>query len=97
MQAQCKVCTIDDIKATQSQAQYINAVSPACAGTSLILTARLTGPPTVLQGVSPDFLDIRNWPLKEGIAFDNADINKSFNGGLIRSKKCRVYFDPADK
>ena len=61
--------TIDDIKAIQSQAQYINAVSPAVQGRGQAINGALNWP-TTMQGVSPDFLDIRNWPLKEGVAFD---------------------------
>ena len=87
--------TIDDIKAIQSQAQYINAVSPAVQGRGQAINGALNWP-TSMQSVSPDFLDIRNWPLKDGIAFDNADINGATKVCLIGQTVVENIFDPAD-
>src|SRR6478736_4498509 len=60
--------TLDDVKAIQDQAQYVNAVSPAVQSRGQAINASMNWP-TTIQGVSPDYLAIRNWPLKEGIAF----------------------------
>jgi len=66
--------TIDDVKALQKQAQYINAVSPAASTRGQVINGALNWP-TSMQGVSPQFLDIRKWTLKDGIAFTDADVN----------------------
>jgi putative ABC transport system permease protein len=65
--------TIDDIKAIQRQAQYISAVSPAASSKGQVINGALNWS-TTIQGVSPEYLDIRNWPLKDGIAFSASDV-----------------------
>lgn len=87
--------TLDDIKAIQSQAQYINAVSPAVQGRGQAINGPLNWP-TTMQGVSPNFLAIRNWPLKEGIPFGNEDINGATKVCLIGQTVVDNIFDPGD-
>jgi putative ABC transport system permease protein len=60
--------TLDDVKAYANGAQYINAVSPAVQSRGQAINAAMNWP-TTIQGVSPDFLTIRNWPLKSGTSF----------------------------
>jgi putative ABC transport system permease protein len=72
--------TIDDIKAIQRQAQYISAVSPAASSKGQVINGALNWS-TTIQGVSPEYLDIRNWPLKDGIPFSASDVT-------IQSKVC---------
>ena len=87
--------TLDDIKAIQSQAQYINAVSPAVQGRGQAINGPLNWP-TTMQGVSPNFLDIRNWPLKEGAPFGNEDVNGATKVCLIGQTVVDNIFDPGD-
>ena len=87
--------TLDDIKAIQSQAQYINAVSPAVQGRGQAINGALNWP-TMMQGVSPDFLDIRNWPLKEGVTFGNEDVTGAAKVCLIGQTVVQNIFDTGD-
>jgi putative ABC transport system permease protein len=87
--------TLDDIKAIQSQAQYINAVSPAVQGRGQAINGPLNWP-TTMQGVSPNFLDIRNWPLKEGAPFGTEDVNGATKVCLIGQTVVENIFDPGD-
>src|SRR6185369_5236501 len=87
--------TIDDIKAIRSQAQYINAVSPAVQGRGQAINGALNWP-TTMQGVSPDFLEIRNWPLKEGVSFSNEDVNGAAKVCLVGQTVVDNIFDPSD-
>ena len=87
--------TLDDIKAIQSQAQYINAVSPAVQGRGQAINGALNWP-TTMQGVSPDFLEIRNWPLKEGVSFSNEDVNGAAKVCLIGQTVVDNIFDQGD-
>jgi putative ABC transport system permease protein len=66
--------TLDDITAIQKQANYISAVSPAVNGRGQAIYSGLNWP-TSIQGVSPDYLTIRDWKLKDGIAFTDEDVN----------------------
>jgi putative ABC transport system permease protein len=87
--------TLDDIKAIQNQAQYINAVSPAVQGRGQAINAAMNWP-TTMQGVSPDFLTIRNWPLKEGVSFAAEDVNGAAKVCLIGQTVVDNIFDPGD-
>ena len=87
--------TLDDIKAIQSQAQYINAVSPAVQGRGQVINGSLNWP-TTMQGVSPDFLTIRNWPLKEGAPFGDEDVKGATKVCLVGQTVVDNIFDPGD-
>jgi len=87
--------TLDDIKAIQNQAQYVNAVSPAVQGRGQAINASMNWP-TTMQGVSPDFLTIRNWPLKEGSGFTEADVNAAAKVCLVGQTVVDNIFDPGD-
>src|SRR3984885_14396931 len=63
-----QILTEDDIKALQKKAQYINAVSPAVSTRGQAINGSYNWA-TTLQGVSPEYLTIRSWPLKDGISF----------------------------
>src|SRR4030095_15695862 len=87
--------TLDDIKAIQNQAQYVNAVSPAVQGRGQAINTSMNWP-TTMQGVSPDFLTIRNWPLKEGSGFTEADVNGAAKVCLVGQTVVDNIFDPGD-
>jgi putative ABC transport system permease protein len=94
-QSTVQTLTLDDIKAIQNQAQYINAVSPAVQGRGQAINAAMNWP-TTMQGVSPDFLSIRNWPLKEGTPFSAEDVNGATKVCLIGQTVVDNIFDPGD-
>ncbi len=87
--------TLDDIKAIQSQAQYISEVSPAVQGRGQVINGALNWP-TTMQGVSPDFLTIRNWPLKEGASFGDEDVKGAAKVCLVGQTVVDNIFDPGD-
>ncbi|SDD82059.1 ABC transporter permease [Niabella drilacis] len=65
--------TEQDISAIKKQAQYITGISPAVNQRGQVINGSMNWA-TTLQGVSPDFLGIRNWPLSSGIPFTEADV-----------------------
>jgi putative ABC transport system permease protein len=65
--------TLDDVAALKKQALFVNAISPAVSSRGQVISGSLNWP-TTMQGVSPDYLTIRNWPLKKGVSFTDADI-----------------------
>ena len=87
--------TLDDIKALQTQAQYINPVSPAVQSRGQVINAAMNWP-TTIQGVSPDYLTIRNWPLKSGTAFTNEDVNGAAKVCLVGQTVIENIFDAGD-
>lgn len=74
--------TEPDVIALQKQPHYINGVSPSVSvrGQAINGSDNWT---TSLQGVSPDYLAIRNWPLDEGVNFGSQDINAATKVCLI--------------
>jgi len=66
--------TEDDIKALQKNMQYINAVSPAVSTRGQVINGAFNWS-TSMQGVSPDYLTIRDWGVEDGISFSNSDVS----------------------
>jgi len=65
--------TEQDISAIKKQALYVTGVSPAVNQRGQVINGSMNWA-TTLQGVSPDFLGIRNWSLSSGIPFTDADV-----------------------
>src|ERR1044071_1878842 len=74
--------TEDDVKAIKNQASNISAVSPAVQSRGQAINAGQNWP-TTMQGVSPDYLDIRAWKLKDGTSFTEEDVNSSAKVCLV--------------
>lgn len=64
------------------KAQYITELSPSITSKGQAINGALNWP-TTIQGVSPDYLDIRKLSLKDGIAFTEDDILTSAKVCLI--------------
>ncbi|WP_298155975.1 ABC transporter permease [Flavobacterium sp.] len=92
-----------DVIALKKSPHYINAVSPVVAMKGQVVNGSYNWS-TTIQGVHPDFLFIRNWPLQEGIAFTDKDVRSASklcligltvaanlfpNGGVIVGKSIR--------
>jgi putative ABC transport system permease protein len=93
--ANLQTLTLDDVNAIREQAQYINAVSPAVQARGQAINASLNWP-TTLQGISPDYLSIRDWELKEGVSFTVADVNGSAKVCIIGQTVAENIFDAGE-
>jgi putative ABC transport system permease protein len=65
--------TEPDVIALQKQAQYINGVSPAVSSRGQAINGANNWT-TNMQGVSPEYLSIRGWPMQEGANFTTQDV-----------------------
>jgi putative ABC transport system permease protein len=66
--------TIDDVTALQKKATHISAVSPSSQTKGQVIYGNNNWP-TTIQGVNTAYLDIiRQWPLKDGVAFTDKDV-----------------------
>lgn len=74
--------TLADVTALQKQAHYLSAVSPGISTKGQTINGSQNWP-TTIQGVSPAYLDIREWPLKDGIAFSDEDVTSAAKVCLI--------------
>jgi len=73
--------TLEDVKVLQKQASHLSAVSPLSSAKGQAIYGNNNWP-TTMQGVSTQYLDvIRQWPVKDGVAFTDRDV-------LTMSKVC---------
>ncbi|HVU98871.1 MAG TPA: ABC transporter permease [Puia sp.] len=66
--------TLDDVKALQKQAPDLSAVSPMANAKGQAIYGNNNWP-TTIQGVQPNYLTIiRQWPVQDGVAFTDRDV-----------------------
>ncbi len=87
--------TIADVKAIENQAQYINGVSPAASTRGQAINGSLNWS-TSMQGVSPAYLDIRNWPIKDGVVFSSSDVTSAAKVCLLGQTVVNNIFSPGE-
>ena len=74
--------TLADVDALRKESKHLNAISPAVSSKGQAINGALNWP-TTMQGVTVDYLKIRDWPLKEGIAFRESDVHTANKVCLI--------------
>ncbi|HTE24509.1 ABC transporter permease [Flavitalea sp.] len=87
--------TLEDIKAIEKQANYISAISPAVQSRGQVINGALNWP-TQMQGVAPDYLEIRGWQIKEGVAFTDEEVNGAAKVCLVGQTIVDNLFTPGD-
>jgi putative ABC transport system permease protein len=65
-----------DIIALQKQPEFINAVSPSVSSRGQVINGPYNWS-TTMQGVFPEFLKIRSWPLQDGVSFTSQDVKSA--------------------
>jgi putative ABC transport system permease protein len=73
---------VADVEAIEKNAHFITAISPGVTANGQVINGSLNWP-TSMQGVSTDYLSIRDWPLKDGVNFTEADVKTSAKVCLI--------------
>jgi len=87
--------TLDDIKAIEKQATYISAISPAVQSRGQVINGALNWP-TSMQGVGPDYFDIRDWKLKEGSFFGDEEVTGAAKVCVVGQTIVDNIFTPGD-
>jgi putative ABC transport system permease protein len=73
---------VEDAKAIQSKTHFVTAVSPAVSANGQVINGAQNWP-TSIQGVSPGYLTIREWKLRSGVSFTDADVNSAAKVALV--------------
>ncbi|MDN3659227.1 ABC transporter permease [Ferruginibacter paludis] len=68
--------TEQDITALQKQPEYIDAISPSVTSRGQVINGPYNWA-TSMQGVFPEYLAIRGWPLLDGVSFTSQDIKSA--------------------
>jgi len=74
--------TEDDVTALLKQPEYINAVSPSVSSRGQVINGPYNWS-TTMQGVFPEYLSIRNWGLRDGVAFTSQDVKAAAKVCLV--------------
>jgi putative ABC transport system permease protein len=90
-----KSLTADDAKAILAQVPFIKWVSPS-VGYSAQLVYGANNWYTRTNGVAPDYIKIRHWPLAAGSMFSKMDVDVAADVCLIGQTVQKNLFSPAD-
>ena len=67
---------VEDVDAIKKNAHFITAISPGVTANGQAINGSLNWP-TSMQGVSTDYLSIRDWQLRDGVNFTENDVKTS--------------------
>lgn len=84
-----------DIDAIKKGAPDVVAVSPAVSSNGQSINGAQNWP-TQMQGVYPSYLDIRDWPLSDGIAFTDDDVRRASKVCLLGQTVVNNLFPNGD-
>jgi len=85
----------EDVDAIRNQAHFVTAVSPAVQASGQAINGALNWP-TTMQGVSPEYLSIRDWPLQSGVVFTDNDVKTASKVCLIGQTVKTNIFSPGE-
>src|SRR6185295_8173754 len=85
--------TITDVYALQKRSEFISAVSPVSSTNGQAINGAKNWP-TQLQGVSPEYFDIRKLVLKDGIIFSDQNVAEAAKVCILGQTVINNLFDP---
>jgi len=91
--AATKTLTLGDAKAMQQQIPLISKVSPGVGAAAQVVYANQNWF-TRIRGASPEYLDIRRWPVESGSAFTQHDVDSSADVCLLGQTVVENLFAP---
>src|SRR5207344_1490621 len=74
--------TVDDADKLKRDATMLSAVSPVVSTRVQVIGGKGNWR-TTINGVSPDYLTIRDWPVSSGAVFSDADVKSGRKVALI--------------
>ena len=83
--------TIDDAEAIEDEIPDVVAVSPEVYSYAQVIAGNQNWK-TKLYGESPDYFEIRQWPLAEGEIFSDADVRSAVQVAIIGQTTARQLF-----
>lgn len=90
-----KTLTLADAKAIQQQIAVVGKVCPGVGAAAQVVAGNQNWF-TRIRGVSPEYLEIRRWPVSEGSNFSPQEVNAAANVCLIGQTVSQSLFGNAD-
>ncbi len=87
--------TLDDAAALSEQAYLLSGVSPVILAPSQIVGGEGNWR-ALVQGVSPEYAEIRDWPVESGIFFDHSDVRARRRVAVIGATVAAQLFPEQD-
>ena len=73
---------MEDYEAIKNETQYVTYVSPEVSSSGQVIYGS-NNTNTSVYGVAPEYLDIKQWELSDGVSFTEADINSAAKVALV--------------
>jgi putative ABC transport system permease protein len=74
--------TWDDLKAIQSELTAVKDAAPVLRASSQVMSEESNWA-TSIQGTTPEFLAVRSWPVEQGVAFTQGDVDGGLKVALL--------------
>ncbi|MFN3475930.1 MAG: ABC transporter permease [Candidatus Methylomirabilales bacterium] len=87
--------TEDDAKAIAAEVPVVEWVAPSMRGTALVVYGNQNWS-TVIQGTTPEYLAIREWPLERGQPFTQQDVDGATKVALLGQTVAENLFGDTD-
>jgi len=85
--------TPSDVDAIQNECPSVKAVAPVVWGRTQLVYNGKNWVPNSMSGTTPDYLDVRQWPISEGENFTDRDVRNRATVCLIGQTLVRELFD----
>jgi len=86
--------TWEDLKAIQTEVPTVRYASPALRVTAQVVSEEQNWT-TSINGVSPEYFDIRNWPMASGAAFTASDVDTATKAAVLGQTVVDKLFGPS--
>ena len=88
--------TVDDAEAIEGKVHGVTTTMYASRSV-LQAVSEYKNWSTVILGTTPEFIDVRNWPLAEGNFFTQSDMNSAANVAVLGKTTVQNLFAPGDE
>ena len=87
--------TEDDAYAVQREIGLVQVAAPSTRGTAQVVYGNLNWS-TVIQGVTPEYLEARDWPIDAGRAFTSEEVDGAMKVALVGQTTAMNLFGDAE-
>ncbi|MFH1034608.1 MAG: ABC transporter permease [Pseudomonadota bacterium] len=83
--------TFDDVKAIRNECPSVDKVAPTVRGSSQVVYGNMNWS-TVIQGISPEMLEVREWVVDQGRGISETDVDGALKNCVLGASVAEVLF-----